>query len=60
MQVRAQNSSIVALPEPANVVVFAYLLLCEPVTASMLAGRALILLDAVLFSRERPVACTHQ
>ncbi len=60
MQVRAQNASIVALLEPASAVVFAYLILSEPVTVSMLAGGALILLGAVLVSRERPVECTHQ
>jgi len=60
MQVRAQNASIVALLEPASAVVFAYLILSEPVTVSMLAGGALIILGAVLVSRERPVEGTHQ
>jgi drug/metabolite transporter (DMT)-like permease len=60
MQVRAQNASIVALLEPASSVVFAYFILSEPITVSMLAGGALILLGAVLVSRERPVECTHQ
>ncbi len=60
MQVRAQNASIVALLEPASAVVFAYLILSEPVTASMLAGGALILLGAVIISRERPVEIAHE
>lgn len=60
MQVRAQHASIVALLEPASAVVFAYLILSEPVTASMLAGGALILLGAVIISRERPVEIAHE
>ena len=60
MQVRAQSASVVALLEPASAVVFAYLILSEPVTTSMLAGGALILLGAVIISRERPVECTHE
>ena len=60
MQVRAQNASIIALPEPASAVVFAYIILSEPVTASMLAGGALILLGAVIISRERPVEIAHE
>jgi len=60
MQVRAQNASIVALLEPASAVVFAYLILSEPVTASMLAGGALILLGAVIISRERPVEIANE
>ncbi len=60
MQVRAQNASIVALLEPASAVVFAYIILSEPVTASMLAGGALILLGAVIISRERPVEIAHE
>jgi len=60
MQVRAQNASIVALLEPASAVVFAYLILGEPVTASMLAGGALILLGAVIISRERPVEIANE
>ncbi len=60
MQVRAQSASIVALLEPASAVVFAYLILSEPVTTSMLAGGALILLSAVIISRERPVEIAHE
>jgi len=60
MQVRAQNASIGALLEPASAVVFAYLILSEPVTASMLAGGALILLGAVIISRERPAECENE
>ena len=60
MQVRAQSASIVALLEPASAVVFAYILFSEPVTASMLAGGALILLGAVIISRERPVEIAHE
>jgi drug/metabolite transporter (DMT)-like permease len=60
MQVRAQNASIVALLEPASAVVFAYLILSEPITASMLAGGVLILLGAVIISRERPVEIAHE
>ena len=60
MQVRAQSASIIALLEPASAVVFAYLILSEPVTASMLAGGALILLGAIIISRERPAECAHQ
>jgi len=60
MQVRAQNASIVALLEPASAVVFAYLILSEPITASMLAGGALILLGAVIISRERPVEIANE
>jgi len=60
MQVRAQNASIVALLEPASAVVFAYLILSEPVTVSMLAGGALILLGAVIISRERPVEIANE
>ena len=60
MQVRAQNASIVALLEPASAVVFAYLILSEPVTTSMLAGGVLILLGAVIISRERPVEIAHE
>ncbi len=60
MQVRAQNASIVALLEPASAVVFAYLILSEPITVSMLAGGALILLGAVIITRERPVEIAHE
>jgi len=60
MQVRAQNASIVALLEPASAVVFAYLILSEPVTASMVAGGVLILFGAVIISRERPAECAHK
>ena len=60
MQVRAQNASIVALLEPAIAVVFAYLILSEPVTVSMVAGGALILLGAVIISRERQVEIVHE
>ncbi len=60
MQVRAQNASIVALLEPASAVVFAYIILNEPVTVSMLAGGALILLGAVIISRERPVEIANE
>jgi drug/metabolite transporter (DMT)-like permease len=60
MQVRAQNASIVALLEPASAVVFAYLILSEPVTVSMLAGGALILLGAVIITREKPVEIAHE
>lgn len=59
MQVRAQSASIIALLEPASAVVFAYLILSEPVTASMLAGGALILLGAIIISRERPAEWAH-
>lgn len=60
MQVRAQNASIIALLEPVSAVVFAYLILSEPISLSMLAGGVLILLGALIISRERPVECTHQ
>ncbi len=60
MHVRAQNASIVALLEPVSAVVFAYIILSEPVTISMLAGGALILLGAVIISRERPVEIAHE
>jgi len=50
--VRAQNASIIALLEPASAVVFAFIILSEPITMTTLLGGGLILLGALL-SRQR-------
>jgi drug/metabolite transporter (DMT)-like permease len=53
--VRAQNASILGLLEPASAVVFAYLLLNEPVSSVTLLGGGLILSGAILSGREKPI-----
>ncbi|MCX9014962.1 MAG: DMT family transporter [Candidatus Methanoperedens sp.] len=53
--VRAQNASILGLLEPASAVVFAYLLLNEPVSSVILLGGGLILTGAILSGRDKPI-----
>jgi len=48
--VRAQNASIIALLEPASAVVFAAIILSQPITSSVLVGGGLILLGALVVS----------
>lgn len=50
--VKAQGASIISLLEPASAVVFAFLILSEPVSSTTLLGGALILLGALMVSRE--------
>lgn len=57
--VRAQNASIIALLEPVSAVVFAFIILSEPVAFTTMMGGGLILLGAVLVSRERGVECVQ-
>lgn len=58
--VRAQNASIIALLEPISAVVFAFVILSQPVTSTILAGGALILLGALMVSGERGVGDVHK
>lgn len=58
--VRAQNASIVGLLEPASAVVFAFIILREPISSTTLIGGMLILSGAVIVSRERPVEYVHE
>ncbi|MCL7476168.1 MAG: DMT family transporter [ANME-2 cluster archaeon] len=58
--VRAQNASIIALLEPVSAVVFAFIILSEPVTFTTMMGGGLILLGAGLVSRERGVECVQK
>jgi len=48
--VRAQNASIIALLEPASAVVFAFIILSQPITSSVLVGGGLILVGALMVS----------
>ncbi|NOQ33584.1 MAG: EamA family transporter [Methanosarcinales archaeon] len=48
--VRAQNASIIALLEPASAVVFAAIILSQPITSSVLVGGGLILVGALVVS----------
>jgi len=57
--VRAQNASIIALLEPISAVVFAFVILSQPITSTILAGGALILLGALMVSREKGVEAVH-
>ncbi|PXF57129.1 MAG: EamA family transporter [Candidatus Methanogaster sp.] len=50
MYVRAQNASIIALLEPASAVVFAAIILSQPITSSVLVGGGLILVGALVVS----------
>ena len=59
MRVRAQSASIVALLEPVSAVVFAFIILSEPVTYATITGGGLILMGAVLVSREWGVKSSH-
>ena len=59
MRVRAQSASIVALLEPVSAVVFAFIILSEPVTYATIMGGGLILVGAVLVSREWGVESSH-
>ncbi|VVB90117.1 EamA-like transporter family protein [uncultured archaeon] len=54
--VRAANASIISLLEPVSAVIFAFLILNEPVSMTMLLGGGLILLGAGLASLEKPIA----
>ncbi|MBW6517546.1 MAG: DMT family transporter [ANME-2 cluster archaeon] len=58
--VRAQSASIIALLEPVSAVVFAFLILSEPVTFTTIMGGGLILVGAMLVSRERGVECVQK
>ena len=58
--VRAQNASIIALLEPISAVVFAFVILSQPITSTILAGGALILLGALMVSRERGVEAVYK
>jgi drug/metabolite transporter (DMT)-like permease len=58
--VRAQNASIIALLEPVSAVVLAAIILSQPITSTILAGGALILLSALLVSRERGVETAYK
>ncbi|MDF1557118.1 MAG: DMT family transporter [ANME-2 cluster archaeon] len=58
--VRAQHASIIALLEPVSAVVFAFIILSEPITSATIMGGGLILLGAVLIGRERAVECVHE
>ncbi|MCK4928863.1 MAG: EamA family transporter [Methanosarcinales archaeon] len=59
MRVRAQSASIIALLEPVSAVVFAFIILSEPVTYATIMGGGLILVGAVLVSREWGVESSH-
>jgi len=58
--VRAQNASIIALLEPISAVVFAFVILSQPITSAVLAGGGLILLSALMVSGEEPVEAVHK
>ncbi|MCD4783163.1 MAG: DMT family transporter [Candidatus Eremiobacteraeota bacterium] len=58
--VRAQNASIIALLEPISTVVFAAIILSQPITSTILAGDGLILLGALMVSGEEPVEAVHK
>lgn len=50
--VRAQSASIISLLEPASAVVFAFIILSEPVAFTTVLGGGFILLGAGIISRE--------
>lgn len=50
--VKAQSASIISLLEPASAVVFAYIILSEPVAFTTVLGGGFILLGAGIISRE--------
>jgi drug/metabolite transporter (DMT)-like permease len=50
--VKAQNASIISLLEPVSAVVFAFMILSEPVEYTTALGGGLILLGAVITSRD--------
>lgn len=58
--VRAQNASIIALLEPISAVVFAFVILSQPITLTILAGGALILLSALMVSGEGTAGAAHK
>ncbi len=54
-ELNAQNASIIGLLEPVSAVIFAFIILNEPVSFTTLAGGALILLGAIVIGRSGPV-----
>ncbi len=58
--VRAQNASIIALLEPASAVVFAAIILSQPITSSVLVGGGLILVGALMVSGVGAVGAAHE
>lgn len=58
--VRAQNASIIALLEPASAVVFAAIILSQPITSTIVVGGGLILLGALVVSGAGAVGAAHK
>ncbi|MCZ7356648.1 MAG: DMT family transporter [Candidatus Methanoperedens sp.] len=53
--VRAQDASIISLLEPVSAMVFAYIILSEPVSLATMIGGGFILAGAVIISREKQI-----
>lgn len=58
--IKAQSASIIGLLEPVSAVIFAFIILSESISTTTLIGGGLILLGALLVSRERPLEFVHE